>query len=119
MRIYTPPMITTQKKEGLSERTSLKVDRNSSINSKPTIVAKKDASPISRSELASLAEDFKNGVIDREEANKRLVRTVINNSIAGKLGEKDREQIIHCIQEFFSADPNFQAELAKNLNDFA
>lgn len=118
MRIHTPPMITTHKKR-LEERTSLKVDRSSINISKPDIIAKKDASPISRSELASLAEDFKNGVIDREEANKRLVRTVINNSIAGKLGEKDREHIIHCIQEFFSADPNFQAELAKNLNDFA
>lgn len=119
MRIYTPPMVTTQKKERLEERTSLKVDRSSITNSKQGAIAKKEASPISRSELASLAEDFKNGVIDREEANKRLIRTVINNSIAGKLGEKDREQIIHCIQEFFSADPNFQAELAKNLNDFA
>lgn len=118
MRIYTPPMITTQKKH-LEERTSLKVGRSPVSMAKQVAVAKKDASPISRSELASLAEDFKNGVIDRDEANKRLIRTVINNSIAGKLGEKDREQIIHCIQEFFSADPNFQAELAKNLNDFA
>jgi hypothetical protein len=115
MRISTPPLITAQKKE------QVKTEKKSIIESQRVNLSKKEACgpvPISRGELASLAADFKNGLINRDEANKRLITTVINNSIGGKLGERDREQIIHYIKEFLSHDPNFEADLAKNLIDF-
>lgn len=120
MRINTPPTntlnhVSPNKRPSVkSERSVLgntlkNIEKNHSLNSMP----------ISKSELASLAADYKNGVIGKEEANKRFITAVINNSIAGKLGEKDREEIIDCLREFFSSDPNFEAELSKNLNDFA
>jgi len=73
--------------------------------------------PISHGELKELASDLKNGLIDKEEANSRFVKTVINNSIRNSLGEKDREQLIHDIRDFFSSDEDFVQNLAKNLSD--
>ena len=75
--------------------------------------------PISNSELKELASDLKNGLINSEEANSRFVKTVINNSIRKSLGEKDREQLIQDIKEFFANDQDFALKLAKNLNDLA
>jgi hypothetical protein len=72
--------------------------------------------PISNTELKELAADLKNGVIHKEEANSRFIKTVINNSIRNSLGEKDREQLIHDIRTFFANDPDFVQDLAKNLN---
>ena len=75
--------------------------------------------PISNGELKELASDLKNGLIDKAEANSRFVKTVINNSIRSSLGEKDREQLIHDIREFFANDEDFVQNLAKNLTDLA
>lgn len=75
--------------------------------------------PISKGELNDLASDLKNGLIDKVEANSRFVKTVINNSIRSSLGEKDREQLIHDIREFFASDEDFVQNLAKNLTDLA
>lgn len=120
MRINTTPLTTTQKNESLNKKHSIKTPATPFGLDKASAAKENRGSlPISRSELVSLAADFKNGVIDREQANKRFIQTVINNSIAGKLGEKDREQIIYYIKEFFSADPNFETELAQKLKDFA
>ncbi|HXW60284.1 MAG TPA: hypothetical protein VEK06_01980, partial [Myxococcota bacterium] len=67
MRIHTPPMITPKIKEIVQERAPAKTDRSSLTGAKKSYFTKKDANPISRSELATLAQDFKSGKIDREE----------------------------------------------------
>lgn len=130
MRISTPPIITSQKNEGLNKKQPLKANANPLSPSKARDTREAKGEPISRNELVSLAADFKNGLIDTKEANKRFIKTVVNNSIGGKLGEKDREQIISSlgekdreqiisyIREFLSADPNFETELAQKLKDF-
>lgn len=77
------------------------------------------SSLISRQELMTLAADFKNGLISKEEANKRFVAVVINNSLKHKLGEQDREKLMSDIQNFFSSDQDFVQKLTKNLKEFA
>lgn len=73
--------------------------------------------PISQAELNSLAADLKNGLIDKEEANNRFVMTVINNSIGNKLGEEDREHLIHKVRELLAGDDDFVQKLANNLGN--
>lgn len=87
-----------------------------STAAKPTL--SKD-SPISHEDLSALARDFKNGLIDKEEANSRFVSAVVDKSVPGKLSEKDREVMTKDIAEFFSDDPEFMNKLQKNLRDLA
>ncbi|MCA9507352.1 MAG: hypothetical protein KC505_02895 [Myxococcales bacterium] len=75
------------------------------------------SSIISPEQLNKLALDLKNKVIDREEANRRFVATVIDNSLRNKLGEQDREKLMMDIKEFFSNDQSFIDKLTKNLHD--
>lgn len=104
------------------------LDKKSGINKGATVFSPKSGAPkpvhakssfIPRTELTQLALDLKNGVIDREEANRRFVAAVIDNSLRNKLGEQDREKLMLDIQEFFSNDQDFVKKLAKNLHDFA
>lgn len=71
---------------------------------------------ISRQELLQLASDYKQGLISRDQANNRFIGTVINNSLQGKLSEKDCKKLIDEIAEFFSQDPEFLENLGKNLS---
>lgn len=108
MRINTPPHTSLNPRDSVDKKkagrapwkpiTQNKVPQNS-------LIGKGSSLPITRDELSALAEDFKNGTIGREEAHNRFLMTVINNSIRNKLGEKDREQLIHDIKEFFANDP--------------
>lgn len=74
---------------------------------------------ISRQELMALATDLKNGLITRDEANHRFVNTVVNNSVKGRLSERDLEKIKSDISEFFATDPEFLRNLEKNLSALA
>ncbi len=103
------------KKSGVSKGATVFSPKSSAV-AKP-VQAK--SSFIPRTELTQLALDLKNGVIDREEANRRFVAAVIDNSLRNKLGEQDREKLMLDIQEFFSNDQDFIKKLAKNLHDFA
>lgn len=87
------------------------------IASAKLVVSK--SSPIRQEDLMALAKDFKNGLIDKDEANNRFVSTIVNGSIDGKLSEKDREVIAKNIAAFFSDDPEFMNKLQKNLKQLA
>ncbi len=108
--------------KSLDKKNLIKNGSTAAFNLKQGSIGKTAAAKsaiISRDDLVALASDFKNGVIDREEANKRFVAAVIDNSLKNKLGEQDREKLMEDIQEFFANDQDFVQELAKNLHDFA
>lgn len=74
---------------------------------------------IRHEELMALASDFKNGLINREEANSRFVNAVVEASVQGKLAEKDRQAMTKDIADFFADDRDFMNKLQKNLRDIA
>jgi hypothetical protein len=76
-------------------------------------------SVVSHEVLKTLAQDFKSGAIDKDQATSRFVGAVVANSVHGKLSEKDCEMIAKDIAEFFSDDPDFMSKLQKNLRDLA
>ena len=76
-----------------------------------------ETSIISHQELVALASDFKNGLIDKEQVNERFVNAVIEKSVDGKLGERDRQSMTKDIADFFADDPDFMNKLQKNLRD--
>jgi len=74
--------------------------------------------PIEQGELAGIANDLKQGLINKEEASNRFVAAVIDHTLKGKLGAQDQEKLKNAIQEFFANDEEFANKLAKNLKDF-
>ncbi len=75
--------------------------------------------PISREELLALAQDVKNKSIDSKEANERFVKTVVENSLKGKLGEEDRNNMVRDIERFCADDPEFVNNLIDNLSKYS
>ncbi len=120
MRIHHQPIPADIK--SLDKKPLIKNGGTAAFNPKSGSIGKTPAAKsaiVSRAELVSLASDLKNGVIDRDEANRRFVAAVIDNSLKNKLGEQDREKLMEDIQEFFANDQDFVQKLAKNLHDFA
>jgi hypothetical protein len=76
-----------------------------------------ETSLIGHNTLVELAKDFKNGYINKEQVNERFVSAVIEGSVSGHLGEKDRKSLAKDIAEFFADDPDFINRLQKNLRD--
>jgi hypothetical protein len=100
---------TTETNKNLMQETK-ELPKNSSVNQATPLV--------SRAFLETLAEDYKKGIIDSKEANSRFVNTVVNNSIDGRLSEKDKRELITSIADFFSQDQDFLKDLENNLTRF-
>jgi hypothetical protein len=111
-----PPHVPLNSTQLLKTQTPVGKRFKSTLSTAATKRSSLGSLPISNAELKDLALDLKNGIIDKEEANNRFVKTVINNSIRKSLGEKDREELIQDIKNFFANDPDFVTELAKNLS---
>ncbi len=78
-----------------------------------------ETSPLNKEVLLSLAADFKNGLIDKEQANERFVSAVIDGSVSGSLSKNVREAMTKDIANFFADDPEFMNKLQKNLRDLS
>lgn len=75
--------------------------------------------PINHEQLMSLAADFKNGVIDKDEANSRFVKAVVDHSLHAKLSDKDRDAMTKDIADIFGDDPDFMNKLQTNLRNLS
>ncbi len=121
MRIATSQVSIPADIKSLDRKSGIRNQKTAAFNSKVSSskASLNKSTIIPRDQLLSLASDFKNGLIDREEANKRFVAAVVDNSLKNKLGEQDLKKIMEDIEDFFSNDQDFIQKLAKNLQDLA
>lgn len=120
MRINSTTVNRSTGTHSVSNDQSVKGKSTFSSRMEPSNPAKKAASstsPISRETLMALASDFKNGLINKEEANNRFVSAVVDGSLQGKLGQKDCDAMAKDIADFFSDDQEFITKLQKNLRE--
>lgn len=121
MRIATSQVSIPADIKALDKKSALKNQKTAAFTTKPdsSKSALNKSGVISREQLLSLAADFKNGLISREEANQRFIAAVVTQSLKSKLGEQDLKKIMEDIEEFFSNDQDFVQKLAKNLQEIA
>ena len=118
MRISANPASLNLKQRVAGTDTTSFAEKIRNTRASPSKSKKSDL-PISREELLALANDFKSGQISKEQAHKRFVSTIINNSIKNELGERDRQKLMEVISDFFADDKDFLQKLTQNLNRLA
>src|SRR5580704_17348770 len=103
MRIHSKPVQVNKPTRDVSDNPSLSNNKGPFVKKTPADFvgdirnSNLSYSPISRQELLTLASDFKRGLINRDQANTKLVSAVVNNFRDGQLSDKDRKKIIDAI----------------------
>lgn len=71
----------------------------------------------SMEKIRSLAQEYTDGKISKDEINQKFVEAVLGEPFQGKLSKQDHEDMILRITSLFKDDPDLSVELERNLRE--